>query len=179
MMQTWEMGLIGFFTALVALVGGTDVLPYGVLTLLDSYILQFLFVVVSLGLLWLSPIVGFASAIAFALIYVLRNRTIAGIKLKAPLPEVIAPESIQIEMRTFDGTSEMPAAVEPSAEEAAAPEGQYPIDTTRPTSNPVVRKLEYTPFSDMGNNEFSLVGSSIDEKGMIPASIQPWTGGRN
>jgi len=78
-------------------------------------------------------------------------------------PTSVESDSVQVEMRNKDITK---------VEER--PEGQYPLDEVRPTETATLRPFEYAPQEDTGSNEFSLHGSSIDEKGMIPPSIKPW-----
>jgi hypothetical protein len=54
------------------------------------------------------------------------------------------------------------------------PDGQYPLDEQRPVASSTLREFEYSPQEDTGTNEFYQVGASIDEKGVLPASIKPW-----
>jgi MFS superfamily sulfate permease-like transporter len=184
-MQKWELGSLGVLALVVALVSTSQTLSAPLVELFDSLFIQIIAVFACVGVAYVSPTVGIALAVAFALIFILRNNSHVQSKINnVPLftghsdsPATNVGEGgriIEIEMS-------LPHKEEPKdvtkVEEPI--EGQYPLDEVRPTETAVLRPFEYSPQEDTGSNEFSLVGQSIDEKGMIPPSIKPWMGSPN
>ena len=173
-MQKWEVGSLVFLGVLVAVVSTTQTLSAPLVELFDSLFVQILAVFACVGVASISPTVGIAMAVAFALLFVLRNNSHVQAKImkveEEPAyaatyspPTSVESDSLQVEMRNKDITT---------VEER--PEGQYPLDEVRPTETATLRPFEYAPQEDTGSNDFSLHGTSIDEKGMIPPSIKPW-----
>jgi hypothetical protein len=173
-MQKWEVGSLVILAILVAVVGTSQTLSAPLVELFDSLFIQILAVFACVGVASVSPTVGIAMAVVFALFFVLRNNSHVQSKVmkveEEPAyaatfspPTSVESDAVQVELRNKDITK---------TEEQ--PEGQYPLDEVRPTETPVLRPYEYAPQEDTGSNEFSLHGTSIDEKGMIPPSIKPW-----
>ena len=173
-MQKWEVGSLVVLAILVAVVGTSQTLSAPLVELFDSLFVQILAVFACVGVASVSPTVGIAMAVVFALFFVLRNNSHVQSKImnveEEPAyaatyspPTSVENDSVQVELRNKDITK---------TEEQ--PEGQYPLDEVRPTETATLRPYEYAPQEDTGSNEFSLHGSSIDEKGMIPPSIKPW-----
>jgi MFS superfamily sulfate permease-like transporter len=174
-MQKWEVGSLVFLAILVAVISTTQTLSAPLVELFDSLFVQILAIFACVGVASVSPTVGIAMAVAFALLFVLRNNShvqakIMKVEEEEPAyaatyspPTSVESDSLQVEMRNKDITK---------VEER--PEGQYPLDEVRPTETATLRPFEYAPQEDTGSNDFSLHGTSIDEKGMIPPSIKPW-----
>lgn len=173
-MQKWEVGSLVFLGVLVAVVSTTQTLSAPLVELFDSLFVQILAVFACVGVASVSPTVGIAMAVAFALLFVFRNNSHVQAKImkveEEPAyaatyspPTSVESDVFQVEMRNKDITK---------VEER--PEGQYPLDEVRPTETATLRPFEYAPQEDTGSNDFSLHGTSIDEKGMIPPSIKPW-----
>lgn len=173
-MQKWEVGSLVVLAILVAVVSTSQTLSAPLVELFDSLFIQILAVFACVGVASVSPTVGIAMAVVFALFFVLRNNSHVQSKImkveEEPAyavnyspPTSVENDSVQVELRNKDITK---------TEER--PEGQYPLDEVRPTETATLRPYEYAPQEDTGSNEFSLHGSSIDEKGMIPPSIKPW-----
>ena len=175
-MQKWEVGSLVILAILVAVISTSQTLSTPLVELFDSLFVQILAVFACVGVASVSPTVGIAMAVAFALLFVLRNNSHVQAKImKTPQeeepayaatyspPTSVESDSLQVEMRNKDITK---------VEER--PEGQYPLDEVRPTETATLRPFEYAPQEDTGSNDFSLHGTSIDEKGMIPPSIKPW-----
>ena len=175
-MQKWEVGSLVILAILVAVISTSQTLSTPLVELFDSLFVQILAVFACVGVASVSPTVGIAMAVAFALLFVLRNNSHVQAKImKTPQeeepayaatyspPTSVESDSLQVEMRNKDITK---------VEER--PEGQYPLDEVRPTETATLRPFEYAPQEDTGSNDFSLHGQSIDEKGMIPPSIKPW-----
>jgi hypothetical protein len=172
-MQKWEVGSLVVLAILVAVISTTQTLSAPLVELFDSLFVQILAVFACVGVASVSPTVGIAMAVAFALLFVLRNNSHVQakiMKVEEPAyaatyspPTSVESDSVQVEIRNKDITK---------TEER--PEGQYPLDEVRPTETATLRPFEYAPQEDTGSNEFSLHGQSIDEKGMIPPSIKPW-----
>jgi MFS superfamily sulfate permease-like transporter len=173
-MQKWEVGSLLVLAILVAVISTTQTLSAPLVELFDSLFVQILAVFACVAVASVSPTVGIAMAVAFALLFVLRNNSHVQAKImkveEEPAyaatyspPTSVESDSVQVEIRNKDITK---------TEER--PEGQYPLDEVRPTETATLRPFEYAPQEDTGSNEFSLHGQSIDEKGMIPPSIKPW-----
>ena len=173
-MQKWEVGSLVFLAILVAVVSTSQTLSSPLVELFDSLFVQILAIFACVGVASVSPTVGIAMAVTFALLFVLRNNSHVQAKImKAPQEPAYAAsyspstsvetDYLQVGIQNKDITK---------VEER--PEGQYPLDEIRPTTTAVLRPFEYAPQEDTGSNDFSLHGTSIDEKGMIPPSIKPW-----
>jgi len=173
-MQKWEVGSLVVLAILVAVISTTQTLSAPLVELFDSLFVQILAVFACVGVASVSPTVGIAMAVAFALLFVLRNNSHVQAKImktkEEPAyaatyspPTSVESDPVQVELKNKDITK---------AEER--PEGQYPLDEVRPTETATLRRFEYAPQEDTGSNDFSLHGTSIDEKGMIPPSIKPW-----
>jgi hypothetical protein len=177
-MQKWEVGSLVILAILVAVVSTSQTLSTPLVELFDSLFVQILAVFACVGVASVSPTVGIAMAVVFALFFVLRNNSHVQSKvlnadkaspaLYSP-PTTIQGDSVQVEMRNL--LKEEPKDITKAEEQ---PDGQYPLDEVRPTETAVRRPFEYAPQEDTGSNDFSLHGESIDEKGMIPPSIKPW-----
>jgi len=187
MMQKWEIGSLVVLALVVAVVSSSQTLSAPLVELFDSLFVQILAVFTCVGVAYVSPTVGIALAVAFALLFILRNNSHVQSKINnvplfndasdAPATNVGGDNSnriIEIELS-------LPQKNEPKdiTKEEKPIEGQYPLDEVRPTETAVLREFEYSPQKDTGSNEFNLVGQSIDEKGMIPPSIKPWMGNPN
>jgi len=187
MMQKWEIGSLVVLALVVAVVSTSQTLSAPLVELFDSLFIQIIAVFACVGVAYVSPTVGIALAVAFALLFILRNNSHVQSKINnvplfagasdAPATNVGGDSSnrvIEIELS-------LPHKEEPKdiTKVEERPDGQYPLDETRPTETPVLRQFEYSPQEDTGSNEFSLVGQSIDEKGMVPPSIKPWMGTPN
>ena len=179
-MQKWEVGSLVVLAILVAVVSTSQTLSAPLVELFDSLFIQILAVFACVGVASVSPTVGIAMAVVFALFFVLRNNSHVQSKVLMAKEEPayaatyspttsIGGDSVQVEMRNL--MKEEPKDVTKAEEQ---PDGQYPLDEIRPTEAAVRRPFEYAPQDDTGSNEFSLHGESIDEKGMIPPSIKPW-----
>jgi len=179
-MQKWEVGSLVVLAILVAVVSTSQTLSAPLVELFDSLFIQILAVFACVGVASVSPTVGIAMAVVFALFFVLRNNSHVQSKVLMAKEEPayaatyspttsIGGDSVQVEMR--NSMKEEPKDVTKAEEQ---PDGQYPLDEIRPTEAAVRRPFEYAPQDDTGSNEFSLHGESIDEKGMIPPSIKPW-----
>lgn len=182
-MQKWEIGSLVVLSLVVAVVGSSQTLSAPLVELFDSLFIQIIAVFTCVGVAYVSPTVGIALAVAFALIFILRNNSHIQTKINNvpsfmgasnPPPTNIGGRVIEIELSA-------PQNGEPKdiTKVEEQPDGQYPLDETRPTETPVLRHFEYSPQEDTGSNEFNLVGQSIDEKGMIPPSVKPWMGNPN
>jgi len=187
MMQKWEIGSLVVLALVVAVVGSSQTLSAPLVELFDSLFIQILAVFTCVGVAYVSPTVGIALAVAFALLFILRNNSHVQSKINnvplftgasdPPATDVGGGNSnriIEIELS-------LPQKNEPKdiTKVEEQPDGQYPLDERRPTETAVLRPFEYAPQEDTGSNEFSLVGQSIDEKGMVPPSIKPWMGSPN
>jgi hypothetical protein len=176
-MQKWEVGSLVFFALLVVSVSASERLSNTVIELLDSLFIQFIAVFGIIGLAYSSPTVGIAAAVSFALLFVFRNNSHVqniGARSSTPLSAYSVPTQ---EVATTKFVEEVDAKEMHLnlTSEQEVPDGQYSVDERRPVSSAEVREFEYTPMEDTGKNEFYMVGQSIDEKGVIPASIKPWT----
>jgi hypothetical protein len=185
MMQKWEIGSLVVLALVVAVVSTSQTLSAPLVELFDSLFIQILAVFTCVGVAYVSPTVGIALAVAFALIFILRNNSHVQSKINnAPIYTGAAsppPTNVGGENRIIEIEMNIPHKEEPKdiTKVEEQPDGQYPLDETRPTETPVLRHFEYSPQQDTGSNEFSLVGHSIDEKGMIPPSVKPWMGTPN
>jgi len=184
-MQKWEIGSLVVLALVVAVVSTSQTLSAPLVELFDSLFIQILAVFTCVGVAYVSPTVGIALAVAFALIFILRNNSHVQSKINnvplftgpsdAPATNVGGGDRI-VEIELSLPHKEEPKDITKVEEQ---PDGQYPLDETRPTEPAVLRYFEYSPQEDTGSNEFSLVGQSIDEKGMVPPSIKPWMGTPN
>lgn len=174
-MQKWEVSLLTFFALLVAAIGASQTLSATVIVLLDTIFFQFLSICIAIGLLYLSPIVGIAASVVVALLFVMRNNSHVKNRIDgggAPLPSI----SSSIARETGNGGEEITQhpVYDNIATEEEIPEGQFPLSEDRPVSSPTLRELEYAPLGDTGSNTFTMIGDSIDEKGIMAPSIKPW-----
>ena len=96
--------------------------------------------------------------------------TVAGV---APLSSYTPPSPIPSTEKYVDEKT-VKAIHQNLTVEQEYPDGQYPLDEQRPVASSTLREFEYSPQEDTGTNEFYQVGASIDEKGLLPASIKPW-----
>lgn len=184
-MQKWELGSLGVLSLVVAVVGSSQTLSAPLVELFDSLFIQIIAVFACVGVAYVSPTVGIALAVAFALIFILRNNSHVQSKINN-VPLFTGPSDPPVTNvgeggRIIEIELNAPQKDEPKdiTKKEEQPDGQYPLDETRPTETPVLRHFEYSPQEDTGSNEFSLVGQSIDEKGMVPPSIKPWMGTPN
>lgn len=194
-MQKWEVASLVFCALLVILVTSSDRLSDTVIELLDSLFIQFVVIFGIIGLAYVSPTVGIAASVSFALLFVFRNNshiqkigtampsatsaptypsptptTVAGV---APLSSYTPPSPIPSTEKYVDEKT-VNAIHQNLTAEQEYPDGQYPLDEQRPVASSTLREFEYSPQDDTGTNEFYQVGTSIDEKGLLPASIKPW-----
>ena len=194
-MQKWEVASLVFCALLVILVTSSDRLSDTVIELLDSLFIQFVVIFGIIGLAYVSPTVGIAASVSFALLFVFRNNshiqkigtampsatsaptypsptptTVAGV---APLSSYTPPSPIPSTEKYVDEKT-VNAIHQNLTAEQEYPDGQYPLDEQRPVASSTLREFEYSPQEDTGTNEFYQVGASIDEKGLLPASIKPW-----
>ena len=194
-MQKWEVASLVFCGLLVVLVTSSDRLSDTVIELLDSLFIQFIVIFGIIGLAYVSPTVGIAASVSFALLFVFRNNshiqkigtampsatsaptypspsptTVAGV---APLSSYTPPSPIPSTEKYVDEKT-VNAIHQNLTAEQEYPDGQYPLDEQRPVASSTLREFEYSPQDDTGTNEFYQVGTSIDEKGLLPASIKPW-----
>ena len=194
-MQKWEVASLVFCALLVILVTSSDRLSDTVIELLDSLFIQFIVIFGIIGLAYVSPTVGIAASVSFALLFVFRNNshiqkigtampsatsaptypspsptTVAGV---APLSSYTPPSPIPSTEKYVDEKT-VNAIHQNLTAEQEYPDGQYPLDEQRPVASSTLREFEYSPQDDTGTNEFYQVGTSIDEKGLLPASIKPW-----
>ena len=194
-MQKWEVASLVFCGLLVVLVTSSDRLSDTVIELLDSLFIQFIVIFGIIGLAYVSPTVGIAASVSFALLFVFRNNshiqkigtampsatsaptypspsptTVAGV---APLSSYTPPSPIPSTEKYVDEKT-VKAIHQNLTVEQEYPDGQYPLDEQRPVASSTLREFEYSPQEDTGTNEFYQVGASIDEKGLLPASIKPW-----
>ena len=194
-MQKWEVASLVFCGLLVVLVTSSDRLSDTVIELLDSLFIQFIVIFGIIGLAYVSPTVGIAASVSFALLFVFRNNshiqkigsampsapsaptfpsptptTVAGV---APLSSYTPPSQIPSTEKYVDEKT-VNAIHQNLTAEQEYPDGQYPLDEQRPVASSTLREFEYSPQEDTGTNEFYQVGASIDEKGLLPASIKPW-----
>jgi hypothetical protein len=194
-MQKWEVASLVFCGLLVVLVTSSDRLSDTVIELLDSLFIQFIVIFGIIGLAYVSPTVGIAASVSFALLFVFRNNshiqkigsampstssapnypslaptTVAGV---APLSSYTPPSQIPSTEKYVD-VKTVNAIHQNLTAEQEYPDGQYPLDEQRPVASSTLREFEYSPQEDTGTNEFYQVGASIDEKGLLPASIKPW-----
>jgi hypothetical protein len=194
-MQKWEVASLVFCGLLVVLVTSSDRLSDTVIELLDSLFIQFIVIFGIIGLAYVSPTVGIAASVSFALLFVFRNNSHIQ-KIGSAMPSATsAPNYPSLTPITVAGvpplSSYTPPSQTPSTEkyvdektvkeihqnltaEQEFPDGQYPLDEQRPVASSTLREFEYSPQEDSGTNEFYQVGASIDEKGVLPASIKPW-----
>jgi hypothetical protein len=177
-MQKWEVGSLVFFALIVVVVSASDRLSNTVIELLDSLFIQFIAVFGIIGLAYASPTVGIAAAVSFALLFVFRNNShVQNIGVRSGALTPLSSYSAQNQEVATTKFVEQDVAKEAPLNltlEQEVPDGQYSIDERRPVSSAELREFEYTPMEDTGKNEFYMVGQSIDEKGVIPASIKPW-----
>jgi hypothetical protein len=194
-MQKWEVASLVFCGLLVVLITSSDRLSDTVIELLDSLFIQFIVIFGIIGLAYVSPTVGIAASVSFALLFVFRNNshiqkigsampsassapnypsltptTVAGV---APLSSYTPPSPIPSTEKYVDEKT-VKAIHQNLTVEQEYPDGQYPLDEQRPVASSTLREFEYSPQEDTGTNEFYQVGASIDEKGLLPASIKPW-----
>jgi hypothetical protein len=190
-MQKWEVASLVFCGLLVVLVTSSDRLSDTVLELLDSLFIQFIVIFGIIGLAYVSPTVGIAASVSFALLFVFRNNSHIQ-KIGSPVSASLAPiYSTNSVAGVTPLSSYTPPSPIPSTEkyvdektvkeihqnltvEQEIPDGQYPLDEQRPVASATLREFEYSPQDDTGSNEFYQIGASIDEKGLLPASIKPW-----
>jgi hypothetical protein len=184
-MQKWEIGSLVVLSLVVAVVSTSQTLSAPLVELFDSLFIQIIAVFACVGVSYVSPIVGIALAVAFALLFILRNNShvqskINNVPLFAGASDAPAT-NVGGNNRVIEIEIGLPHKEEPKdiTKVEERPDGQYPLDETRPTETAVLRQFEYSPQQDTGSNEFSLVGHSIDEKGMIPPSVKPWMGTPN
>jgi hypothetical protein len=193
-MQKWEVASLVFCGLLVVLVTSSDRLSDTVIELLDSLFMQFIVIFGIIGLAYVSPTVGIAASVSFALLFVFRNNShIQKIGSAMPsAPSALTPSpTVNSVVGVPPLSSYTPPSQTPSTEkyvdekttkaihhnltaEQEIPDGQYPLDEQRPVASSTLREFEYSPQEDTGTNEFYQVGASIDEKGVLPASIKPW-----
>jgi len=190
-MQKWEVASLVFCGLLVVLVTSSDRLSDTVIELLDSLFIQFIVIFGIIGLAYVSPTVGIAASVSFALLFVFRNNShiqkigssvsmsspttyssnsVAGV---APLSSYTPPSPIPSTEKYVDEKTVKEIHQNLTAEQEI-PDGQYPLDEQRPVASATLREFEYSPQDDTGSNEFYQIGASIDEKGLLPASIKPW-----
>jgi hypothetical protein len=190
-MQKWEVASLVFCALLVVLVASSDRLSDTVIELLDSLFIQFIVIFGIIGLAYVSPTVGIAASVSFALLFVFRNNShiqkigssvsmsspttyssnsVAGV---APLSSYTPPSPIPSTEKYVDEKTVKEIHQNLTAEQEI-PDGQYPLDEQRPVASSTLREFEYSPQDDTGSNEFYQIGASIDEKGLLPASIKPW-----
>lgn len=191
-MQKWEVASLVFCALLVVLVASSDRLSDTVIELLDSLFIQFIVIFGIISLAYVSPTVGIAASVSFALLFVFRNNShiqkigspvsamnsmsypqptvIAGV---APLSSYTPPSPIPSTEKYVDEKTVKEIHQNLTAEQEI-PDGQYPLDEQRPVASSTLREFEYSPQDDTGSNEFYQIGASIDEKGVLPASIKPW-----
>jgi len=190
-MQKWEVASLVFCGLLVVLVTSSDRLSDTVIELLDSLFIQFIVIFGIIGLAYVSPTVGIAASVSFALLFVFRNNShiqkigssvsmsspttyssnsVAGV---APLSSYTPPSPIPSTEKYVDEKTVKEIHQNLTAEQEI-PDGQYPLDEQRPVASSTLREFEYSPQDDTGSNEFYQIGASIDEKGLLPASIKPW-----
>ena len=74
-MQKWEVGSLVVLAILVAVISTTQTLSAPLVELFDSLFVQILAVFACVGMASVSPTVGIAMAVAFALLFVLRNNS--------------------------------------------------------------------------------------------------------
>ena len=197
-MQKWEVASLVLCALIVVLVASSDRLSDTVIELLDSLFIQFIVIFGIIGLAYVSPTVGIAASVSFALLFVFRNNSHIQ-KIGSAMPSASSAPSVP----TFSSptvnsvvgvpplSSYSPPSPIPSTEkyvdektvkaihhnltvEQEIPDGQYPLDEQRPVASSTLREFEYSPQEDTGTNEFYQIGASIDEKGLLPASIKPW-----
>jgi hypothetical protein len=184
-MQKWEIGSLVVLALVVAVVSSSQTLSAPLVELFDSLFIQILAVFTCVGVAYVSPTVGIALAVAFALLFILRNNSHVQSKINnVPLfTGASDPPATNVDgkNRIIEIELSLPQKNEPKdiTKVEEQPDGQYPLEEKRPTETPVLRHFEYSPQEDTGSNEFRLVGQSIDEKGMIPPSIKPWMGTPN
>ena len=192
-MQKWEVASLVFCALLVVLVSSSDRLSDTIVELLDSLFIQFIVIFGIIGLAYVSPTVGIAASVSFALLFVFRNNshiqkiasampsapsapsyptptTVAGV---APLSSYTPPSQTPSTEKYVDEKT-VKAIHQNLTAEQEYPDGQYPLNEQRPVASTTLREFEYSPQEDTGSNEFYQVGESIDEKGVLPASIKPW-----
>ena len=192
-MQKWEVASLVFCALLVVLVSSSDRLSDTIVELLDSLFIQFIVIFGIIGLAYVSPTVGIAASVSFALLFVFRNNshiqkigsampsaptapsyptptTVAGV---APLSSYTPPSQTPSTEKYVDEKT-VKAIHQNLTVEQEYPDGQYPLNEQRPVASTTLREFEYSPQEDTGSNEFYQVGESIDEKGVLPASIKPW-----
>ena len=74
-MQKWEVASLVFCGLLVVLITSSDRLSDTVIELLDSLFIQFIVIFGIIGLAYVSPTVGIAASVSFALLFVFRNNS--------------------------------------------------------------------------------------------------------
>ena len=193
-MQKWEVASLVFCGLLVVLVTSSDRLSDTVIELLDSLFIQFIVIFGIIGLAYVSPTVGIAASVSFALLFVFRNNShiqkIGSAMPSAPSALTSSPTVNSVvgvpPLSSYSPPSPIPSTEKYVEEKAVKaihhnltveqeiPDGQYPLDEQRPVASSTLREFEYSPQEDTGSNEFYQVGASIDEKGVLPASIKPW-----
>ena len=192
-MQKWEVASLVFCALLVVLVSSSDRLSDTIVELLDSLFIQFIVIFGIIGLAYVSPTVGIAASVSFALLFVFRNNShiqkIASAMPSAPsAPSYPTPTTVAgvAPLSSYTPPSQTPSTEKYVDEktvkaihqnltvEQEYPDGQYPLNEQRPVASTTLREFEYSPQEDTGSNEFYQVGESIDEKGVLPASIKPW-----
>jgi hypothetical protein len=203
-MQKWEVASLVFCALIVVLVASSDRLSDTVIELLDSLFIQFIVIFGIIGLAYVSPTVGIAASVSFALLFVFRNNShiqkigssmssapSASSASSAPSVPTFSSPTVTSVVGVPPLSSYSPPSPIPSTEkyvdektvkaihhnltvEQEIPDGQYPLDEQRPVASSTLREFEYSPQEDTGTNEFYQVGASIDEKGLLPASIKPW-----
>ena len=190
-MQKWEVASLVFCGLLVVLVTSSDRLSDTVIELLDSLFIQFIVIFGIIGLAYVSPTVGIAASVSFALLFVFRNNshiqkigsampsapnyppTVNSVAGVSPLSSYTPPSPIPSTEKYVDEKTVKEIHQNLTAEQEI-PDGQYPLDEQRPVASSTLREFEYSPQDDTGTNEFYQIGASIDEKGLLPASIKPW-----
>jgi hypothetical protein len=188
-MQKWEVASLVFCGLLVILVTSSDRLSDTVIELLDSLFIQFIVIFGIIGLAYVSPTVGIAASVSFALLFVFRNNSHIqkiGSPVSASLASTYSTNSVAAPLSSYTPPSPIPSTEKYVDEktvkeihqnltaEQEIPDGQYPLDEQRPVASATLREFEYSPQDDTGSNEFYQIGASIDEKGLLPASIKPW-----
>lgn len=178
-MQKWEVATLVVLAILVVITGVNDTLSNGLTDLLDTLFVQIVALVAVIGVTVVSPVIGIATAVFLALVYVIRNNSLLQNKILSPIQSSLLPQTQETD-EDSDNADETDALLEQAQvnhqqEDSDVPEGQYPINTDRPTEDLTKREYEFKPFSDTGKNDFLPVGESIDEKLDIPPSVSPWS----
>jgi hypothetical protein len=167
-MQKWEVATLVVLAILVVITGVNETLSNGLTDLLDTLFVQVVALVAVIGVTVVSPVIGIATTVFLALVYVIRNNSLLQNKILSPIQSALLTQTEETEVESDLNQG-------PVNEDSDVPEGQYPINTDRPTENLTKREYEFKPFSDTGKNDFLPVGESIDEKLSIPPSVRPWS----